>query len=186
MQLSIFEEEKTEPVQSQADPYEGVLHTKWIPQIKCKAFINLHHRHVKAPQGDIFRVGLFTEEDVLVGVVMVGRPVARDYDQSTVCEINRLCVIPGIYNGCSILYTKAARIAREWGFERIITYTLQEETGSSLKASGWVETGSVRSRVTGWHCPSRERQKNIRTKPKIRWEKTFPKKLYSSVRKRRA
>tara|TARA_Y100000593_G_C4263262_1_gene313336 strand:+ start:70 stop:627 length:558 start_codon:yes stop_codon:yes gene_type:complete len=185
MQLSIFIEDKKVEEPIKVEDYEGSLYTRWISRDKCKEFINLHHRHIKAPQGDIFRIALYTEDDVMVGAIMVGRPVSREYDPGTVCEVNRLCVLPGIYNGCSLLYAKAARIAREWGFERIITYTLQEETGSSLRASGWVESGTVRSRVTGWHSPARKREQNTRTKAKIRWEKIFKKKLYSSVKKKR-
>jgi hypothetical protein len=50
----------------------------------------------------------------------------------------RLCIIDGIKNGCSKLYAACSRVAKEMGFEKIITYTLQSESGTSLKASGWI------------------------------------------------
>ena len=74
--------------------------------------------------------------DKLVGVAVVGRPVARMTNQRTVVEVTRLCT-DGTKNACSKLYAAAARIAKEMGFESIQTFILDSESGVSLKAAGW-------------------------------------------------
>ena len=73
-----------------------------LKQKEAKAFINKHHRHHKASIGDIFRIGL-SINDELVGCVMVGRPVSRRLDDGLTVEVNRCCVLPDIKNACSKL-----------------------------------------------------------------------------------
>jgi len=94
------------------------------------------HRHHKPVRGHRFSLGLVDDEGVLVGAVIVGRPVARGCDPNKIVEVTRL-VTDGSKNACSQLYSAAARAAKEMGFESIQTYILEEEMGSSLKASGW-------------------------------------------------
>ena len=53
------------------------------------------------------------------------------------CEVVRVAT-DGTPNACSFLYGNAARIARLMGFRRIITYTLDNESGASLRAVGWM------------------------------------------------
>ena len=69
---------------------------------EAKAFVNKHHRHLNAPVGGKFQIGL-TSDNKLIGVAMCGRPVSRYYDNGLTCEINRVCVLEGYYNACSIL-----------------------------------------------------------------------------------
>ena len=52
------------------------LSLKPITQKAAKEYIAKHHRHHKPPVGSVFQVGV-TQDDKLVGVVIVGRPVAR-------------------------------------------------------------------------------------------------------------
>lgn len=66
----------------------------------------------------------------------MGRPVSRGLDDGQTLEVTRLCT-DGTKNACSFLYSKAARVARELGYSKIITYILMSESGDSLKASGW-------------------------------------------------
>jgi len=72
----------------------------------------------------------------IVGVLIAGRPVARYFDDDWTVEVTRCCT-DGSQNAGSKLYSAAARAARALGYRRIITYTLLEESGSSLKAAGW-------------------------------------------------
>lgn len=72
----------------------------------------------------------------MVGVVIVGRPVARMTDQRRTVEVTRLCT-DGTKNACSALYAAAARAAAALGYERIQTFILDSEPGTSLRASGW-------------------------------------------------
>lgn len=104
------------------------------------AFIKHYHRHHMPPQGHMFSISLWAG-DILAGVVMVGRPVSRYRDDGKTVEILRMCVKPGYRNGCSLLYARAARAAREMGYARMITYTLEEKSGSSLRAVGFQEKG---------------------------------------------
>lgn len=106
-----------------------------LKQKQANAYIQAFHRHHGAVRGDIFRIGVECNGR-LVGVVMVGRPVARALDNGKTCEVLRLCT-DGTPNACSFLYAKAARVAKEMGFCKIITYILDSEPGASLKASGW-------------------------------------------------
>lgn len=51
-------------------------------------------------------------------------------------EVTR-CATDGTKNACSFLYGLATDVARALGFVAIITYTLKEEGGASLRALGW-------------------------------------------------
>jgi hypothetical protein len=74
--------------------------------------------------------------DKVVGVAIVGRPVARFLDDGWTLEVNRCCT-DGTKNACSMLYSAAWRAAKSLGYMRLITYTLPEEGGASLRASNW-------------------------------------------------
>ncbi len=106
-----------------------------LSQKEANAYISQFHRHHKPSTGDKFRIGC-EEDGQLVGVAQVGRPVSRRLDDGKTLEVIRLCT-NGCRNVCSFLYSRCARVARELGYTKIITYILDSETGSSLKASGW-------------------------------------------------
>lgn len=126
----------------------------WITQRAANLFVMQNHRHHGKVVGSIFQLGLFVETE-LVGVAIVGRPVSRRYNSQEVCELTRLCT-DGFKNACSKLYAACARIVKEMGFVKIITYILESEDGTSLKAAGWVlEASGVGG--TSWSVPSRER-----------------------------
>lgn len=95
----------------------------------------LHHRHHKPAVGHKFSIGCEADGE-LVGVVIAGRPVSRHLNDGTTLEVTRLCT-DGTKNACSFLYGAAARAAKEMGYARIITYTLDTENGANLRASGW-------------------------------------------------
>jgi hypothetical protein len=90
-------------------------------------------------------------------------------DDGKTIEVVRLCT-DGYENACSFLYSRAARVAKEMGYEKIITYILESENGSSLKASGW----NLDKESCGggqWSCPSRPRETTAPTCKKQRWIK---------------
>ena len=105
----------------------------------ANAFVAEHHRHHKPVTGHKFSVGC-TENGCLVGVAIVGRPVSRFLDDGFTLEVNRLCTT-GTKNACSFLYAAAARAAKAMGYRKIITYTLDSEPGTSLRAAGWKCSG---------------------------------------------
>ena len=140
---------------------------------EAKEFVREHHRHNRPPCGWRWGHGAFNGRE-LVAVAMVGRPVARRLDYRTIVEVNRLCVsteIPaGIaWNACSLLYGAAAREAKRRGFERIITYTLEDEPATALRAVEWTAAATIRG--GSWNRPSRAREDTAPTGRKIRWEK---------------
>lgn len=73
-------------------------------------YVAEHHRHNRPPQGGLFAAGAMLGGQ-LVGVVIVGRPVARLLDDGQTAEVTRLCT-NGQLNACSLLYGAAARAAR--------------------------------------------------------------------------
>ena len=118
-------------------------------------YINKFHRHHQAAHRDKFRIAAMDDGEI-VGVVQVGRPVSRILDDGRTLEVLRLCTT-GEKDVCSFLYSRAARIAKEMGYTKIITYILESETGTSLKASGWkLEADGVGG--SDWNVPSRPRE----------------------------
>lgn len=111
-----------------------------IPFRIANEFIRDFHRHHKMVTGGKFCIGLYDDLN-LVGVAICGRPVSRYYDDGFTLEINRLCVLEGIKNACSMLYGRCCRIARAMGYRKVITYILASENGASLKASNFVYDG---------------------------------------------
>lgn len=106
-----------------------------IELAEANAFVRQHHRHHGKVVGHKFSLGAILNESV-VGVVIVGRPVARMRDDGLTLEVTRLCT-DGTKNACSFLYGAAARAAFALGYRRIGTYILASESGASLKACGW-------------------------------------------------
>ena len=132
-------------------------------------YVEEHHRHHKKPQGWKFGVSL-KEDGAIVGVAFVGRPVARKLNDGLTLEVTRLCT-NGTKNACSMLYGACTRAAKALGYKRMITYTLPEEGGSSLRASGWTKTGQTPGK--SWSVPSRQRDDKHPLGVKDRWEILF-------------
>jgi hypothetical protein len=102
----------------------------------ARAFVAAKHRHNLPPRGHKFSVGVWSGTG-LVGVAMAGWPVARAFDDGLTLEINRTCT-DGTPNANSMLYGACRRAAWAMGYARVITYTQEGETGSSLRAAGFV------------------------------------------------
>ena len=120
---------------------------------EANAFVKRNHRHHKGVTGHKFSIGC-TRDGELVGVAIMGRPVSRYLDDGLTLEVNRLCTT-GAENACSMLYGAAARAARAMGYQKIITYTLDTEPGTSLRAAGWQCAGPAGGeRWTGKRRPA--------------------------------
>lgn len=122
---------------------------------EANAFVDKYHRHHKSVVRDKFRVAC-EENGEILGVIQVARPVSRLLDDGLTVEVVRCCT-NGKPNVASFLYSRAARIAKEMGYKRIITYILDTEQGSSLKASGW-ELDEADVGGGSWSRPSRPRE----------------------------
>lgn len=145
---------------------------------QAQAFVGELHRHHKSPVGHRWSVGAsvvdvevsYARQEThykLVGVAVVGRPVGRKTPQYTVAEVTRLCT-DGTKNACSFLYSLAARIAREMGYERIQTFILKSESGVSLKAAGWTFDGITNA--ASWQTRT-NRRTDQPAEQKQRWVK---------------
>lgn len=141
---------------------------------EVRAFIGEHHEHNEPPRGWRFGAGI-RNGGRLIGVVSVGRAVARAYKPAEVVEANRVCIRRDIprelaWNACSMLYGWAAREAKKRGFRRIISYTLQSEPGTSLIAAGFKPEAKLPARRRGWDAPGRPRDSSrTPNEAKIRW-----------------
>lgn len=146
---------------------------------EANAYVAQHHRHNLPVNGHKWSIACYDGER-LCGVAIAGQPIARKLDDGLTIEIRRVCT-DGTYNACSMLYGAAARVAKAMGYKRVITYTLQSEPGTSLKASGWKDCGEAGG--VSWNMPSRPREEYQETlfgterkypdEKKRRWEKLF-------------
>ncbi|MFJ2399812.1 XF1762 family protein [Streptomyces xanthochromogenes] len=128
------------------------------------------HRHHRRPVGHKFSIRVVAGVRT-VGVAIVGRPVARSFDDGLTVEVTRVAT-DGTPNACSALYGAAWRSASEQGFRRIVTYTQDGESGASLRAVGWRQVAVLRPR-TGWDTPSRRREgRGTDMVARILWEQT--------------
>ena len=135
----------------------------------AQAFVGLHHRHHRAPRGGLFAVAVQDESEV-VGVAIVGRPVARMLCDGWTAEVTRVCTL-GRKNACSMLYGACWRACRSLGYKRLVTYILSEERGVTLSASGWTCLGEC----GGGKWGRKDRPLSVDRHPlqtKIRWERS--------------
>ena len=138
---------------------------------EANQFVENFHRHNKPTNGGKFSIGACFGDE-LVGVAIVGRPVARMLDDGVTGEVTRVCVVDHApKNTCSFLYGRCWRIWQQMGGKRMITYTLQEESGSSLRGAGWKIVGEVKPTERGWDRDNRKRNwQPIYGQMKFRWE----------------
>lgn len=130
-------------------------------------YVTAFHRHHKAVRGCKFCIAAIDDSGEIVGVAICGRPVSRYLDDGETLEINRLCT-DGARNACSKLYGACSRIAKEMGYRKVITYILQSENGSSLKASNFTCEGEAGGKIwTGKRC----RDNGVPQELKTRWVK---------------
>lgn len=157
--------------------YDGPrVHYRAVPLTlaEANAYVATVHRHNgEIPMARIV-VGGVDEDGILRGVALAMRPVARGLGHPMTLEVARVCT-DGAPNLCSFLYARIVRAAKELGYARLVTYTLTEEDGASLKAAGWVmvSDGQRRaerggSRIRDWTERGREPSKF--PGPRNRWE----------------
>lgn len=133
-----------------------------------RAFVKAHHRHHGWPTGFLWLHGLHDDDGELVGVAVVGRPVARPLDDGLTCEVTRCCT-DTTPNAPSKLYAATERAARAKGYRRGLTYLLASEwhryrepdgdrvviclnrqEAAYLIAQGWRHVGGASVRACGW------------------------------------
>lgn len=129
-------------------------------------FVSVHHRHHGPVLGHKFSIGIGVAFEIR-GVAIVGRPVARMLDNGYTLEVTRVAT-DGVKDGCSALYGACRRAAFALGYKKLITYVLESERGTSLKAAGWKCLGTAGG--GSWSRPSRERSDDHPLQGKIKYE----------------
>lgn len=136
----------------------------------AREFVAAHHRHHEPPVGHKFSVGV-AFGDLLVGVAIVGRPVSRVIQaEARTLEVIRSAT-DGTRNANSMLYGAARRVAFALGYDRLITYTQDGETGASLRAAGY-RVIAQRPPRRGWDTPSRPRENRANYVARTLWDTT--------------
>lgn len=123
-------------------------------------FIETYHRHNgrTTRNGGKFAIGA-SDGEQLIGVAIVGRPLARLYQDGFTAEVLRVCVLPDAPKGAnSFLYAACWRAWKAMGGKRLITYTLKVESGASLRGAGWEVLHEVAPAPKGWSRDGRERR----------------------------
>lgn len=132
-------------------------------------YVTAFHRHHGSSGVAKYAIGAMdAETGEVIGVAIVGRPVAIALDTPWTCEVLRLCT-NGHRNACSFLYGACARAAKAMGYARIQSYILESEPGSSLKATGWKFSHTTAGDT--WNRPNigRVRADTHPTVPKALW-----------------
>lgn len=125
------------------------------------------HRHLDRPQGARFAIAAY-EGERLCGVALVGNPQSRmTARDKTAAEVIRVAT-DGTPNACSFLYARAKRAAQALGFVRVLTKSLPEEGGASLRAVG--ATCSGLNKGGSWDRVNRRRASRAPQQPKMCWE----------------
>lgn len=135
---------------------------------EANEFVRRVHRHHGPTVGGKFAIGA-SEDGEIVGIAIAGRPVARHLDDGWTIEVNRVAT-DGTRNACSMLYAACWRAARAMGYKRAVTYTLETESGASLRGAGWKVVGEVEGH--SWDRPGRPRvdRSEAQLEAKLRWE----------------
>jgi len=130
-------------------------------------YVAKFHRHNKPVQGHKWSLAISVMNGI-IGVGIVGRPIARYLDDGLTLEVLRVCT-NGERNANSFLYGRIAKIARLMGYKKIITYTLTKETGASLRAIGAKPVANCKPQE--WNCKKRPRKtQDVYKEEKVRWE----------------
>lgn len=134
-------------------------------------FVRRNHRHCSAPQGHKFSIGLMSGDGQRIGVAIASVPKARALNDGRTLELNRICCDPVYRHAASKLCGATVRVGKEMGYKRFVTYTLPQESGSSLRAVGFRQDGLTTARPSGWGCRSRPRStpEKYPAGVKIRW-----------------
>ncbi len=138
-----------------------------ITQREAFAWVERTHRHHKPPRGSLVQLAVARDDEV-VGVAVVGRPVSRMLQDGWTAEVTRVAT-DGTRNACSMLYGAAWRAVRALGYRRLVTYTLPEEGGASLRGAGFQLIGEAGG--GSWSRTDRPRVDLHPMQVKLRWER---------------
>lgn len=146
-----------------------------VPMSNTEAieFVMNFHRHNGRPSTVKFSVGV-SDGERLVGVAIASHPVARALDDGFTAEVSRCCVLDDAPLGsCSFLYARCWNAAKALGYKKIVTYTLQTESGASLRGAGWKVIAELKARdPKDWMSRPGREWHSVVGQEKFRWEMT--------------
>lgn len=117
-----------------------------ITRDAANAVILRWHRHHRPVRSHRFAIAGYDGEE-LVGVVVVGNPVAAALQNGVTFEVLRLCTNGHRY-AASRLLSAAWKAARAMGVLRMVSYTRADEAGTCYRAANWRDVARVRGE--GW------------------------------------
>ncbi|EIC30309.1 XF1762 family protein [Methylomicrobium album] len=138
-------------------------------------FVQNFHRHNgrTSRDGGKFAIGCSTGHE-LVGVAIVGNPLSATFMDGFTAEVLRTCTNDRAPKGAvSFLYSRCWRIWAAMGGRRLITYTLETESGASLRGAGWKIVAECPAGQIGknWNKGAKAREwQPIYGQQKLRWE----------------
>lgn len=147
----------------------------------ARAWIAETHRHLPKLQGALFAVAV-EWAGFRVGVATVGHP-ARVWQGTGRVVVSRCAVLdnlPGVVGrdgtehaspACTMLYRRCVEAARALGYREIWTYTLDHESGQTLRAAGFEFKGLSRD-SSEWEI-TRPGRTPVETGPKKRWARAL-------------
>lgn len=135
----------------------------------ARLWVRQNHNHLPPPVGWMFGVAVKLDGDVCC-VAVLGRPVARRLQDGTTAEVTRVASrrenpVPHASSKALAAITRAA-IAL--GYTRLVSYTREDERGTTYRAAGWRPTAI--SLGGEWSCASRPRAPAVQPCRKVRWE----------------
>ena len=147
---------------------------------EANAFVDQHHSHHKPVHRAKWYIGAIND-DKLVAVVLVGRPIAPALDDGQTLEVVRLCCVRGNKNAASFLLGCAERVAKAAGYSLLVSYVRADEDGTCYKAANWTPRAKVKGRphntgnragrwLPGLYEPSTEIVDRVRWERRLKME----------------
>jgi hypothetical protein len=146
-----------------------VIEVRPVPWRYARRVCEAHH-YLGAPQGHRFSLGVYDGHELL-GVMIWGRPVARNLDDGETLEMTRMCLMVQRPNLASQSLGKAVKWIRTNRPERhLISYSDDGHRGTIYAAANWKPTPIAKSGKWRSGIPARAN---------TRWEReiTRPKKV---------
>ena len=142
---------------------------------RANEFVKQYHRHNGTVSfGQRYAISVVDAPGEIQGVAIVSHPSTRALNgNGYIGEVRRVCTRPGAPSGCcSMLYAAAWRTWKAMGGTRMITYVLERELGTSLKASGWQKVAFSKAHKYGsWDKhPRKSKAPDVVKENKWRWE----------------
>lgn len=123
-----------------------------ITRDHANAVIGLWHRHHRPVRSHRFAIAGMASDRAdagVVGVVVVGNPVAAALQDGVTFEVLRLCTVrrpcrDGFRFAATRLLGAAWKASRAMGCRRLVSYTRADEPGACYRAASWRDVGIVK------------------------------------------